>query len=160
PLVGRPWINLLSSTGVTILRGTSSESTLATGPAGAGPSIQPRHLRRRQARGFVFASRPHTSALHRPGRFRRVTARPGDSLATWRREYGASGLHRDDLFADPIAAFQAWLTAADATGMHEPNAMVLCTAGPEGPGGRLVLLKGLDERGFVFYTNYGSRKVA
>jgi pyridoxamine 5'-phosphate oxidase len=87
-----------------------------------------------------------------------VTAPPHPDLAGWRREYGAAGLSRDDLGLDPIAKVGEWLAAAEMAGLHEPNAMVLSTVGPNGPSSRIVLLKGLDERGFVFYTNYESRK--
>lgn len=61
--------------------------------------------------------------------------------------------------SEPIARLRALLGEATATGMPDPNAMVLATAGPGGqPSSRVVLLKDLDERGFVFYTNLGSRK--
>jgi pyridoxamine 5'-phosphate oxidase len=55
--------------------------------------------------------------------------------------------------------FRAWMHDAVRAGLHEPNAFVLATAGVDGmPDSRIVLLKGLDERGFVFFTNYSSRK--
>jgi pyridoxamine 5'-phosphate oxidase len=80
-------------------------------------------------------------------------------LASWRREYEDRGLTERELGLDPIAAFTEWLTAAGRAGVHEPNAMVVATTGSDGaPSARLVLLKGIDERGFVFYTNYESRK--
>jgi pyridoxamine 5'-phosphate oxidase len=61
--------------------------------------------------------------------------------------------------ADPIVQFGHWFAEADAADLIEPNAMTLATAGPGGrPSARMVLLKGFDQRGFVFYTNYGSRK--
>lgn len=60
---------------------------------------------------------------------------------------------------DPIAAFQAWFAEAEKTEPNDPNAMTLATATPEGvPSARMVLLKGVDAGGFVFYTNLGSRK--
>lgn len=60
---------------------------------------------------------------------------------------------------NPIAAFQAWLAEAEKTEPNDPNAMTLATATAEGvPSARMVLLKGVDARGFVFYTNLGSRK--
>jgi pyridoxamine 5'-phosphate oxidase len=60
---------------------------------------------------------------------------------------------------DPLALFETWFLAARATGMHHPEAMTLATAGPDGaPAARVVLLRGLDERGFTFFTNYHSRK--
>lgn len=61
--------------------------------------------------------------------------------------------------ADPITQFTVWFEEALAAGLPEPNAMVLATASAQGlPSARTVLLKGYDERGFVFYTNYASRK--
>lgn len=62
---------------------------------------------------------------------------------------------------DPIAQFMAWLAAAEASEPNDPNAMTLATATPDGrPSARMVLLKGVDAHGFVFYTNLGSRKAA
>ena len=61
--------------------------------------------------------------------------------------------------ADPFRLFQAWLAEAKETEPNDPNAMTLATAGPDGmPSARIVLLKGLDDRGFTFYTNKQSRK--
>ncbi len=61
--------------------------------------------------------------------------------------------------ADPFATFAAWLEEARGSEPNDPNAMALATVGPDGmPSLRMVLLKGFDERGFVFYTNLGSRK--
>jgi pyridoxamine 5'-phosphate oxidase len=63
------------------------------------------------------------------------------------------GLHEDDVAADPIEQFRAWYADVPS------EAVALVTASPEGiPSGRMVLLKGLDERGFAFYTNYSSDK--
>ena len=60
---------------------------------------------------------------------------------------------------DPFSLFQQWLAEAGKTEPNDPNAMALATAGLDGqPSVRMVLLKGIDERGFVFYTNLGSRK--
>ena len=82
-------------------------------------------------------------------------------LADLRREYAAGGLDEEDLSPDPVMMFRRWLGDATAAGVHEPNAMVVASASPDGtPSARLVLLKGLDDRGFVFYTNYASRKGA
>ena len=68
-------------------------------------------------------------------------------------------LTRRDLDPDPLAQFRAWLEAAEAAGVRMPNAMTLATASLDGrPSARSVLLRGLDERGFVFFTNYESRK--
>jgi pyridoxamine 5'-phosphate oxidase len=86
---------------------------------------------------------------------------PTRDVADWRREYADRGLVEADLGADPIAAFERWLDAARAAGLHEPNAMVVSTVGPEGgPTSRMVLLKTVDPRGFVFYTNLRSAKAA
>jgi pyridoxamine 5'-phosphate oxidase len=80
-------------------------------------------------------------------------------LAELRREYAAEGLCEDDLPADPLAMFRRWMHDTVTAGLHEPNAMVLSTVSASGaPSARMVLLKGLDERGFCFYTNYSSRK--
>jgi pyridoxamine 5'-phosphate oxidase len=61
--------------------------------------------------------------------------------------------------SDPLALFREWFAAAQASGLELPEAMTLATAGAQGaPSARTVLLKGLDERGFSFFTNYESRK--
>jgi pyridoxamine 5'-phosphate oxidase len=99
-----------------------------------------------------------------PGPQGAVTLYVGDmsderDLAGARREYAVGGLHESDLAAEPIAMFRRWLHDATVAGLHEPNAMVVGSAAPDGsPSMRLVLLKGLDRRGFVFFTNYASRK--
>ena len=68
-------------------------------------------------------------------------------------------LDRDDLSDDPITLFHTWLADADAAGVPLPNAMAVATADAQArPSVRHVLLRGADERGFVFYTNYESRK--
>jgi len=82
-------------------------------------------------------------------------------IAGLRREYADEGLTEADLAADPVTMFGRWFDDAVAAGLHEPNAMVLATADADGrPSSRMVLLKGVDERGFVFYTNSASRKGA
>jgi pyridoxamine 5'-phosphate oxidase len=82
------------------------------------------------------------------------------SVADLRRQYGAAGLHESELAADPMTQFGRWFAdVLDAGATSEPNAMVLSTVGSDGtPSSRMVLLKGYDERGFVFFTNYRSRK--
>ena len=66
-----------------------------------------------------------------------------------------------DVDPDPLRQFAAWLDEARAGGVFEPEAVALATATPEGaPSARMVLLKGFDERGFTFFTNYSSRKAA
>lgn len=68
-------------------------------------------------------------------------------------------LSADDLPGDPIALVQRWFADAQAAGIAQPDAMTLATTTPEGrPSARVVLLKDLDARGFVFFTNYESRK--
>ncbi len=60
---------------------------------------------------------------------------------------------------DPISQFEAWFNRARADGVHEPEAMVVSTASPDGvPSARVVLMRGVDEAGFRFFTNYSSRK--
>ena len=104
------------------------------------------------------------------------------ALADIRREYNLAGLRRRDLDPNPIAQFQRWFAQAagarvsgrvrgffvklykalfmgERSALVEVNAMTLATADKEGrPSARIVLLKGVDERGFVFFTNYDSRK--
>ena len=76
-----------------------------------------------------------------------------------RREYAAGGLAEQALEADPVSMFRRWLHDAVTAGLHEPNALVLSTVSSDGaPASRIVLLKSIDERGFVFFTNYTSRK--
>ncbi|MFD0892030.1 pyridoxamine 5'-phosphate oxidase [Luteolibacter ambystomatis] len=80
-------------------------------------------------------------------------------LSDFRKEYSDRGLHHDELAADPFTQFAQWFQQATALGLHEPNAMTLATVDQRGmPAQRTVLLKGFDERGFVFFTNYQSRK--
>jgi pyridoxamine 5'-phosphate oxidase len=82
-----------------------------------------------------------------------------DRVARLRQEYTRTGLEESDAAPDPIEQFRGWFDDALAAGLHEPNAMTLATATPEGrPSARTVLIKGFDERGFVFYTNYEGRK--
>ena len=83
-----------------------------------------------------------------------------DDLAALRAEYERGGLDESDLAPDPLVMFSRWFTEAREAGLVEANAMVLGTAAADGtPSSRTVLLKGVDE-GFVFYTNYDSRKGA
>jgi pyridoxamine 5'-phosphate oxidase len=80
-------------------------------------------------------------------------------IASWRREYADRGLTQADLGPDPFAAFDGWIDAARFAGLHEPNAMVVSTTDAQGnPSSRMVLLKTIDQRGFVFFTNLDSRK--
>src|ERR1041384_2466543 len=81
------------------------------------------------------------------------------TLADLRREYTLAGLRRADLDPDPIAQFQKWFSQAMQAELVEPNAMTLATVSADGqPSTRIVLLKGVDQRGFSFFTNYESRK--
>lgn len=81
------------------------------------------------------------------------------SLPDLRREYTLAGLKESDLNPNPFKQFDTWFRQALAAGLPEPNAMTLATATLEGkPSARIVLLKGFDERGFVFFTNYESQK--
>jgi pyridoxamine 5'-phosphate oxidase len=76
-----------------------------------------------------------------------------------RETYGLGELLEEQVDADPVKQFGVWLAQAADAGLHEPNAMVLATVDRDGkPSARTVLLKGLDERGLVFYTNQQSRK--
>ncbi|MGH2615520.1 MAG: pyridoxamine 5'-phosphate oxidase [Thermomicrobiales bacterium] len=76
-----------------------------------------------------------------------------------RKEYALAGLDEADLDTDPIRQFARWFAEAQEAGVPEANAMMLATVSPDGmPSARIVLLKGFDERGFVFYSNYESPK--
>jgi pyridoxamine 5'-phosphate oxidase len=76
-----------------------------------------------------------------------------------REEFSLSGLERKDLHQDPVLQFEKWFLQAKESGMIEPNAMSLATVNPEGqPSVRTVLLKFFDRDGFVFFTNYESKK--
>jgi pyridoxamine 5'-phosphate oxidase len=80
-------------------------------------------------------------------------------LARLRQEYSAAGLTESDLSASPLELWRRWLADAVAAELAEANAMVLSTVDPDGtPSSRMVLCKGADDDGFVFFTNYGSRK--
>jgi pyridoxamine 5'-phosphate oxidase len=92
-----------------------------------------------------------------------MTSEPaaGRDVADWRREYADRGLTEAELGDDPILAFEVWLDAAHTAGLHEPNAMVVSSVDESGaPTSRMVLLKTVDPRGFVFYTNLHSAKAA
>jgi pyridoxamine 5'-phosphate oxidase len=81
------------------------------------------------------------------------------TLAELRKEYALAGLSEKDLARDPFRQFEKWFQEVEAAKVPEPNAAVLATAARDGrPSARMVLLKGVDGRGFVFYTNYDSRK--
>ena len=79
-------------------------------------------------------------------------------VAALRRNYTRDGLRRGDLDPDPVGQFRKWFGEAVAAELVEPNAMVLSTTDGKRPSSRTVLLKAYDERGFVFFTNYESRK--
>lgn len=81
------------------------------------------------------------------------------SISDLRREYAGTPLLEEAVHPDPIEQFRAWFEEALSAGVVEPNAMTLATATPDGrPAARIVLLKGVDREGFVFYTSYESRK--
>ena len=81
------------------------------------------------------------------------------TLADLRKDYSLAGLVEKDLARDPFQQFEKWFQEAEAAKIPEPNAMTLATATREGrPSARTMLLKGVDGRGFVFFSNYESRK--
>ncbi|WP_148615737.1 pyridoxamine 5'-phosphate oxidase [Nocardioides rubriscoriae] len=81
------------------------------------------------------------------------------ALEAARKDYTAGGLTESDLAADPVSMFARWYDDARAAGLHEPNAMVVATVGADGqPAARTVLLKGVGDDGFRFFTNLSSRK--
>src|SRR5918912_183100 len=81
------------------------------------------------------------------------------SLADLRREYARARLDAQGVSPEPLLEFARWFAEARAAELYEPEAMTLATATADGvPSARMVLLKAFDERGFVFFTNYSSRK--
>lgn len=81
------------------------------------------------------------------------------SLEALRQKYGAEGLDHETLHPDPLMQFQSWYQQAVDSGMAEPNGMCLATATKSAaPSLRTVLMKSYDKNGFIFYTNFGSRK--
>jgi pyridoxamine 5'-phosphate oxidase len=86
---------------------------------------------------------------------------PTLDLSALREEYARAGLDEADLAADPLTMFDRWMAEAHDAIRHDANAMVVATVGADGqPSARMVLLKGVSEAGFVFFTNTGSRKGA
>jgi pyridoxamine 5'-phosphate oxidase len=82
-----------------------------------------------------------------------------EDLAQLRKSYERAALDEAASDADPLRQFEAWLAQAIDAKLPEPNAMTLATVGPDGrPSTRIVLIKGVDARGIVWYTNYDSRK--
>ena len=79
-------------------------------------------------------------------------------LAHARRSYERAELHEDSVPDNPLDLLRTWVHEAHAAGAPEANAMCLATAGEQYPTGRIVLLRGLDDRGLTFYTSYFSRK--
>jgi pyridoxamine 5'-phosphate oxidase len=100
---------------------------------------------------------PHTDPGRVPG------PAPGPDadhdLASLREDYGLGGLHEEDVHADPLVMLRQWMKDAIAAGLYDPTAMVLSTVSAEGtPSSRMVLCKGVEAEGVVFYSNYGSAK--
>ena len=80
-------------------------------------------------------------------------------IGDMRRDFESEGLDLEQLDSDPVHQFEQWFNEARKAGILEPNAMSLATTGNDlQPDLRTVLLKYFDQQGFVFYTNYGSRK--
>ncbi len=81
------------------------------------------------------------------------------SLEALRQKYAEEGLDHTNLHSNPLMQFQTWYQQAIESGMAEPNGMCLATASATGaPSQRTVLMKSYDDNGFIFYTNFGSRK--
>jgi pyridoxamine 5'-phosphate oxidase len=81
------------------------------------------------------------------------------TLADLRQNYSRGSLDAADVDSNPVRQFETWFAQALDAKLPEPNAMTLATVDPNGrPSARIVLIKGVDERGFVFFTNYDSRK--
>jgi pyridoxamine 5'-phosphate oxidase len=119
--------------------------------------------RGRVERAFVRCVHTCAGVAQRVGRGRcakmHASMTPSINLADLRQEYMLAGLDEKDVAADPFEQFQRWFSEALASGVPLPNTMALATADATArPSVRAVLLKGIDPRGFVFYTNYDSRK--
>ncbi len=85
--------------------------------------------------------------------------KPSNDLARMRKSYEQAALDESHVHADPMQQFHHWFDEAVKSRSGEPNAMTLATVGPAGrPSTRVLLLKGADERGLVWFTNYESRK--
>ena len=84
---------------------------------------------------------------------------PVDDALSRHTDYGQIALEEGSLSNDPMEQFSLWLAEADSSGIYEPNAMVLSTIQEDGsPSARTVLLRGVSDQGFAFYTDYTSRK--
>ena len=84
---------------------------------------------------------------------------PAMNTADLRREYQRAALNETEVDASPVIQFELWLAEAMQAQLPEPTAMTLATVGDNAePSARIVLLKGIDARGLVFFTNYESRK--
>lgn len=82
-----------------------------------------------------------------------------ETIQNLRQEYKSATLSEKEVAPDPVSQFSRWFSEAMASGITEPNAMTLATATADGkPSARIMLLKGFEEKGFIFYTNYLSRK--
>jgi pyridoxamine 5'-phosphate oxidase len=82
-----------------------------------------------------------------------------ENLQNLRQDYKVASLSENDVDTDPILQFKKWFSDAVVAQLYEPNVMTLATADSDGkPSARIVLLKDVDEQGFVFYTNYESKK--
>ena len=79
-------------------------------------------------------------------------------LNSLRREFTRGGLSRDELDESPFVQFERWIEQASEAELTQPNAMSLATSDQEGVSIRTVLLKSFDDKGFIFFTNYGSKK--
>jgi len=102
---------------------------------------------------FIKRWLPGRDEVRHPGRFAR------QSVAMLRREYQGKPLEEAHVDPEPILQFEAWFEEATRVIRDDPNAMILSTVDEQdGPSARTVLLKGFSEEGFIFYTNYDSRK--
>jgi pyridoxamine 5'-phosphate oxidase len=113
--------------------------------------------------GNSIRSGAQAGSAHAQGRIGATIDTTGDrfqmDIADRRREYSRESLDVDSVARSPFDQFARWFDEALTSELREPTAMALATVGTDGrPGARMVLLKGFDARGFVFYTNYESRK--
>ncbi len=109
-----------------------------------------------EAYQIASSARPARARSRRAARFLYSSAM---NIAQLRKSYERDELDESASAADPLRQFETWMSQALSAQLPEPNAMTLATVGPDGrPSTRVVLIKGFDARGLVWYTNYHSRK--
>src|SRR3954463_10251331 len=152
PLVVRSRVASCNTTG-TLSAVSRTSSSMASAPCAAASSNA----------AMVFSGAlpdaPRCAMIGRAERSSRRLHLAFMSIADLRRDYARARLDEANVSSDPVAQFERWFAEARDAKVMDPNAMALATATREGsPSVRMVLLKGVDQRGFVFFTDYRSQK--